>query len=572
MPLIRKLEIKNFRSIRHLEWAPMPGINCLIGPGDSGKSTILDAIDLCLGARRSVTVEDTDFYNLNVNNPIEISVTLGKLSETLLNLEMTGNFLRGFEPTTGEIEDEPRAGIETVLTLRFKVSSDLEPSWLLYSERADLASLERGIPWAERNSIAPVRVGNYSNSNLAWTRGSVLNRLTTDRTALGPALADAARDARANFGEIAGEQLTNTLEIVTSTANGLGIAIGTSAKALLDSHSISISEGAISLHDESGVPLRTLGTGSARLLIAGLQRRAASVSTIALIDEVEFGLEPHRISMLLDSLGAKLEDPPLQVFMTSHSPVAIRELSGDQIFVVRPGESHCLLRAGISDDIQGTLRTVPEAFLAKSILVCEGASEVGFARGLDQYWCSINHQPSFFALGGAYVDARGGSPDQCFKRGQAFSKLGYRVMVLVDADKPLSAESVTSFNGEFITWRQPRALEDELFLSLEDNAIDSLVAKAIAVIGRDLVNQHIVSKSNGQKNLADIESESFIGDISIETKTLLGHASRNKDNPWFKTVSTFQEVAKDIVGPNLNTSDQEFQESINRLRSWIYAR
>lgn len=33
---------------------PAYGVNCLIGPGDSGKSTIFDAIDLCMGARRTV--------------------------------------------------------------------------------------------------------------------------------------------------------------------------------------------------------------------------------------------------------------------------------------------------------------------------------------------------------------------------------------------------------------------------------------------------------------------------------------------------------------------------------------
>ena len=33
-----------------------------LGPGDSGKSSILDAIDLCLGARRTVGFADTDFY------------------------------------------------------------------------------------------------------------------------------------------------------------------------------------------------------------------------------------------------------------------------------------------------------------------------------------------------------------------------------------------------------------------------------------------------------------------------------------------------------------------------------
>ncbi|MDF5953311.1 AAA family ATPase [Pseudomonas aeruginosa] len=58
MARIRRLIISNFRSIQALDWVPAPGINCLIGPGDSGKSSILDAIDLCVGtagAARSAT-------------------------------------------------------------------------------------------------------------------------------------------------------------------------------------------------------------------------------------------------------------------------------------------------------------------------------------------------------------------------------------------------------------------------------------------------------------------------------------------------------------------------------------
>jgi putative ATP-dependent endonuclease of the OLD family len=48
MARIRQIDIKNFRSIKAFTWLPSPGINCLIGPGDSGKSSILDAIDSAL--------------------------------------------------------------------------------------------------------------------------------------------------------------------------------------------------------------------------------------------------------------------------------------------------------------------------------------------------------------------------------------------------------------------------------------------------------------------------------------------------------------------------------------------
>ena len=92
MSVIRQVYIRNFRGIESLFWNPHPGLNCLIGPGDSGKSTILDAIDLCLGARRNFSFTDADFFNSNVSNPLEIIITLGNLDDALKNLERYGEF------------------------------------------------------------------------------------------------------------------------------------------------------------------------------------------------------------------------------------------------------------------------------------------------------------------------------------------------------------------------------------------------------------------------------------------------------------------------------------------------
>jgi predicted ATP-dependent endonuclease of OLD family len=41
MARIRKIEVINFRCIKNLTWFPSSGLNCLVGPGDSGKSTLL---------------------------------------------------------------------------------------------------------------------------------------------------------------------------------------------------------------------------------------------------------------------------------------------------------------------------------------------------------------------------------------------------------------------------------------------------------------------------------------------------------------------------------------------------
>lgn len=575
MTRIRHLAIRNFRSIQSLDWAPTNGLNCLIGPGDSGKSTILDAIDLCLGARRSAPFGDTDFFGLDVTRNIIIAVTLGALPDALKNIDAYGEFLRGFDFGTTLFEEEPRAGLETVLTLKLEVSGDLEPSWTLYSQRAARQQLERSLAWKDRSLLAPARIGTYANTNLSWARGSVLNRLTEERADLGAELAGATRAARAAFGAQAGPQLAQTLQIATETANRLGVAVGARAQALLDAHSVTIGDGAIALHSESGIPLRSLGTGSGRLLVAGLQRAAAAAATVALVDEVEYGLEPHRLMRLLDSLGAKDAAQPLQVFMTTHSPVTLRELSAGQLFIVRQRAGiHTVTCAGTDDGIQGTLRRAAEAFLSKSVIVCEGASEVGFARGMDQWWVH-NGATSFLAQGGSYVDSGGGSPDQCFLRGEAFLKLGYRVLVFIDADKLVTTaglvERFLAAGGHYLTWRPGLALEDELFLHLSDGAVQALLNKADETVGRDLMAEHVRSKSNGQVNLDAIEAEGTIHGYTHARRALLGVAARNNKHGWFKSVGGFQEIARDIVGPDLINAEPGFIQIVSNLFGWTNA-
>lgn len=575
MTRVRRLEISNFRSIQQLDWIPSDGVNCLIGPGDSGKSTILDAIDLCLGARRSAPFGDTDFFGLDVTRTIVITVTLGALPDALKNIDAYGDFLRGFELATGRLADEPGAGLETVLTLRLEVKSDLEPSWTLYSERATQQQLERSLAWKDRSLLTPARIGTYAATNLSWARGSVLNRLTEERANLGSELASAARVARSTFGAQAGPQLAQTLQLVAETATGLGVPIGANVQALLDAHSVSIGDGAIALHSETGIPLRSLGTGSGRLLVAGLQRAAATAATVALVDEVEYGLEPHRLMRLLDSLGAKEPTAPLQVFMTTHSPVTLRELTGNQLFVVRQQSGvHTATCAGTDGGVQGTLRKAAEAFLSKSVIVCEGASEVGFARGMDQWWSSQG-ATSFLARGGSYFNSEGGSPDQCFTRGEAFLKLGYRVLVFVDADKPVSTkglvERFVAAGGQYITWRESLALEDEIFRHLSDAAVDALLSKADESVGRELMADHIKSKSHGHVTLTDIEAERLLAGYTPANRALLGLAARNSKNGWFKSITGFEEVAKNIVGPHLETADADFLKVVKLLKVWTSA-
>lgn len=574
MARIKKIEVRNFRGIQCFEWCPSNGINCLIGHGDSGKSTLLDAIDLCIGARRSVVFCDADFYQLNVGSPISITVTVGNLSDDLKNIDTYGAYLRGFCDLIGNIEDEPGDGLETVLSINLSVGADLEPVWCLVSDRAQAQGISRNLSWADRVRLSPTRIGNISDINLSWRKGSILNKLSDETANASLALTVAARNARAAFGDNAQEQLANALSVVKVTADELGIPTGGNVKAMLDAQSISFSGGAISLHDASGIPLKNLGVGSTRLLIAGLQRKAAESSSVILIDELEYGLEPHRIIRLLASLGAKESSEPLQVFMTTHSPTALKELSGDQLYILRRNtQAHNCIYVGKKDDIQGTIRCHPEAFLASAVLVCEGASEVGFIRGLDQHRSATTNSASIHALGICLVDA--GGVDKIYSRAASLRGIGYKVAVLRDDDKKPDAATEQEFisrGGNLFFWQDGHSIEDEIFLSACDTTVFQMVEYARKLHGDGLINQHLGSVSqNNFSILAYVSAFTPNAGTDQQRQTArqwIAEASKNKSNPWFKNVSSMEHIGREIIAPNLGRAAQTFRQKINDIFAW----
>ena len=97
-----------------------PGLNAIIGPGDTAKSTILDALDLVLGTRRGSFTE-VDFHRLNLDDPIIIDVSVGDLSPEILDLEAYSSAIRGWNDFLGDLNDEPGDGDEPVITIRLAV-------------------------------------------------------------------------------------------------------------------------------------------------------------------------------------------------------------------------------------------------------------------------------------------------------------------------------------------------------------------------------------------------------------------------------------------------------------------
>lgn len=566
MSVIRQVEIRNFRAIKNLCWTPKPGLNCLIGPGDSGKSTILDAIDLTLGARRSYSFNDADFSNLDTTNPIIIKITIGELPDDLKNIEKYGSFLRGFSLWDDSIIDEPSANTETVLTVQLQVDADLLPDWSLFSDRAAADGLERRLPWKHRELISPARLGTKSHHNLAWGNRSVLNKLSSETLDVSSLLAELGRNTRNSFASQQINDISQVLVDVQAIANRLGVPVG-QLSALLDVNGFSISNGAISLHNNDGTPLRQLGTGSTRLITSGLQK-AASTSSLLIVDEAEYGLEPYRITKLLNELGSKDTPSTQQVFITTHSPYVLRELQASQLHVVRklhqttdPDLSHRIYSLGWGDVQQATLRVCAEAFLSKAVIVCEGKTEIGLVRGIDLYRHDVS-SPTILEKGVYCADGGG---DSMFQRAQVFRSLGYPTSIFKDSDKAddhaQQAFDMADIDVPIYEWGNGNATEDALFLSCPGSQIRELLDLAVLRKGRESVDAHIKAVSSNTASL-----DECYNNFQEQHRVYLAKAANKKS--WFKDIEPAEFIARNIISPHYKEFDSALTTTLDSLFQW----
>nr|WP_249182216.1 ATP-binding protein [Burkholderia vietnamiensis] len=461
--------IKNLRGIKELDWnLPIGDVFCLIGKGDSSKTTILDAIRYAFYPQWNLSLSDSDFYQCKTDTPIVIEVSIGELIDEFCSLNKYGYWLRGWDATNLILSDEPEDHLERILTVRLTIEKDLEPKWVVVCDRNP-----EGIPFkqADRIKVSVGMIGAYSEKQLSWAAGTALAKLT-EAQSLNELLANASRTARTSLDADRAVSLKNFDEAAQRSqekAKLLGVPVLDKYKAHLDLNSVNLKIGGLALHD-GDIPLRQLGLGSRRMLLCGIQQLGLEDGHITLFDEVEFGLEPHRIARLLKHVR---EDKRGQYFLTTHSPIVLRELTINELFVVhnKKGVVKIVSAADKSleeHEVQGKIRSSAEAFLAKKIVVCEGATEVGFLRGLDDHQMGAGKDPLSFH-GVALLNAGSGSKVKGMAK--AFHSLHYEVTVLADADaddqfSQADMEDLTALGIPVHVWNDKLALEERTMIDL----------------------------------------------------------------------------------------------------------
>lgn len=565
MSRIRKISIRRFRSIEQLDWVPRPGLNAILGAGDLGKSTVLDAIAITLSSTRREVFYDTDFHRLNVDAGFEITITVGELPPDLHDVDRYGDYLRGWNAAASSIVDEPEADLEDVLTLRLAVGADLEGQWSLFSERTEDRE-PRDLSLAHRALFAPVVLDHSPATHLRWARQSILQRLAEPQFAVRTLVARAARGLREQAREEGGHELAEVVDQVRSKARELGIRPAQEAQVLLDAFGIPGWNASLALHDNEGVPLRRLGTGSSRLLVAGLFHSRIAPAGIALVDEAELGLEPHRIARFLRLLGAGSDIGP-QVFLTTHSTVVVRELRAKELAIAHLDpvfglhEINNVADVHTALDIQALIRANAESFLAAAVVVAEGATEIGLMRGLDHYWVSQGQDP--LALAGISI-ANGGGIPQAASRATAYAKLGYRTALLMDDDRPLTdpeREQVEAAGVQVISWGGGQATENALFNGLSWQSVLRMLDISIETWDVAHLETCVRSASNGAHSFEGCR----VQDLPAHRETL---ALAAKQYGWFKRIDFGERIAQEVIGPGWANAAVDLRATITEIYEW----
>lgn len=529
---LRKISIRNFRGVKDLDWSlPTADIFCLIGKGDSSKSTILEAIRYAFYPQWNLTLSDSDFYKGKVENAIVVEVSIGDLVEDFLSLNKYGQHLRGWDARTGKLVDEADDALESVLTIRLTVGKDLEPKWLVVCDRNP-----DGVPFkqADRNKVSVGLIGAYSERQLSWATGTALAKLT-EAQSLNELLANASRTARTSLDADRPNTLKNFDAAAVKSqevAKTLGVPVVEAYKAHLDLSSVNLKVGGLALHD-GDIPLRQLGLGSRRMLLCGIQKMGLDEGHVTLLDEVEFGLEPHRISRLLKHVR---NDERGQYFLTTHSPVVLRELTVGELYIVHSNAGTvrvipAFCEGLVAHEAQGKIRSSAEAYLSKKVVVCEGATEVGVLRGFDDYQVGKGNDP-FSYHGVSLLNAGGASKIKALA--EAFKLLGYEVCVLADGDaeKQFSPEHEAELRDKGIpvhVWADKLSLEERAFQDLPwASLIDSV--KLAQTFPSLTVYANVRSKY--QKEL-DEDVGTWVE--SADLRLAIGKAAKGCD--WFKDIN-----------------------------------
>ncbi len=569
---IRHIDIQNFRGIKNLNWHIVGDYVCLLGPGDATKSTVMLAIEYALYPAYALVLVDTDFYNQDLSEPIVITVTVGDIPDALINEKKFGLRLRGWAPIDG-IHDEPFDHDEKVLTIRLTVDDTLEPHWNVITERHPEG---QPISHSDREKLGASPIGSFIERDLSWTKGSPLFRLTGNLTDANQIMLAARRGMRQSIFD--NESTKPWMEQCTKLgkiAESIGVKSKNTLTPAIDFKSHTSLASSLTLYD-GDVPTRQYGLGSKRLLSMSVQQQSINNGAVLLIDEIEHGLEPHRLRHLIryfrQSLSTSDSTRVGQIIFTTHSSISIVECNVEELNCVinREGVIQVIT---VDSTLKATARAYPEAFLGRKIIVGEGKTEFGVCRGLDQEWGSC-----FGVLG--IVPVNGGGYTNAPKIAIQLKKLGYDVALIIDSDQLMSQDhrnEIEQLEVCLLEWDGETSIEERFFFDMPWSILKEELQALITYYSNnpshifEPIRQLLEVKGSLVDLGQDIDKWLSKGITEVELRTAVGKAAHKSE--WYKDrvgIDLSQPLGQRIAHALDDMEGTNTYENLTKLKRWLY--
>jgi putative ATP-dependent endonuclease of OLD family len=496
---LAELSIVNFRCFRDITFFFQAGLNVIVGENNTGKTALLDAIRILLGqGKYRYDVSEDDFNHdatgARTGNVCEIHATFKGLS-----VEEQGGFSVCLSPSLG-------AGVAQ-LHIRYEIIARGTHTRMKRPAIWGGETYGESIPYDVLDGISLVYLEALRNAQIGLTpgRGSRISRLVQqlvkvedDRNRLTTIIADANRRIEednlierskvminARLKGITGEVMAQTVDLRLTPPEFRRIT--ESLRALIGSgQTFEVEENGLGYNN-----LLYIAT-----VLGELQKAKADEDidlAVLLLEEPEAHLHPHLQTVLIDYLqniplliqtgddAVDRAESPVQVFVTSHSPVVASRVNLDALNILHFSNENALVSLPIKEcPFEDTDRnylkryldvTKAQLFFARGVIFVEGISE---AILLPEFARIINCDLSKHAISIVNVQSLAFQP---FARLFQGDKLRLRAAIITDSDPrgddPTSdaAQSIKEMEtGSLRVFMATRTFEYDLALAAETNA------------------------------------------------------------------------------------------------------
>jgi len=261
-----------------------------------------------------------------------------------------------------------------------------------------------------------------------------------------------------------------------------------------------------------------------------------------------------------------------QIIMTTHSPVVVAECRTSELFIIQSKDgittAYSLhnIEGETNEIIQRELRRNPEAFLCKRIIVCEGKTEIGFVRALDNF-ISQKYQ---FRMACEGVGTALGGGDQVFDCAVFLKSRGYDVCVFMDSDldgKSSEKEEALKVHGvNTYDWDVGNSIEEQFFFDSTTSIVEEMIQIAVNEKGIETITI----------KLKDIPYTLEGGIIKVNDiltpiqRKQIGTISKQKKSAWYKRIDLGEELGNVIFRnwQDINKGTTLYM-TIDKLITWV---